>query len=418
MKPTWRRIRKYAAFAAIPMVGAATPLLSIPAITFMFGSQGWASVAVGLSLGGGVAVLVELGWGLTGPQLAARTAPMNRPKLFVLALTTRSLVFLACLPILVLVPFIPGAQYTLVAVIATLSAAAVGLSPNWYFLGTLQPGKILLVDSFPRVAAVIASSIALLLGAPLWVSPASALLVSIGAPLLAWLSVRRIPHESSRVAIAEIWPTIRAQGKALSGRAISALYIALPTVLVAFVAPGSVALFSAAERLMRMALQVIQSVPNSLQGWLGSVAEAHVRRDRIVGAVIINIVLGLVAGTVFAVLAPWVSHVIFTGSVRVTLALAITGGLVILVSCASRATGGLGLVNLDRVGWIAISAMAGAAVGVTCILVLGHFFQAEGALLGELLAETTVLAVQLVILTLGLRALNHAVAVSQTASRS
>lgn len=398
MKLSWRHLRKFTAFASIPMIGAATPLLAIPAITLMFGSRGWASVAVGLSLGAGLAVLVELGWALTGPQLAARTILGDRPHLFLLALVTRLVVFVACLPVLLFVPLIPGAPYTGAAVIATLSASAVGLSPNWYFLGTGQPSRILLVDSLPRVFAVVTSSILLLLGAPLWLSPASSLVVSLCAPVLAWRSIRRIEHEPVRIRSNEIWPTIRAQGKALSGRAISALYIALPTVLVAIVAPGAVAQFSAAERLMRMTLAVLQSVPNSLQGWLGATSSPHGRRERIVGAILLNLALGVAAGTTYAFLAPWVSHVIFTGSVKVTQLLAITGGLLILVVCTSRATGGLGLVNLDRVGWIAISSIAGAAAGLTLILTLGSIYKAEGALFGELAAECVVLTVQLFVL--------------------
>ncbi|WP_394769550.1 hypothetical protein [Lacisediminihabitans sp.] len=325
--------------------------------------------------------------------------------MFLLALITRSVVFVACLPVLLLVPLIPGAPYSDVAILATLSAAAVGVSPNWYFLGTGQPTKILLVDSLPRVVAVVASSVLLLFGAPLWISPLFSLLVSLGAPLLAWRSIRRIPHEHPRIALAEIWPTIRAQGNALSGRAVSALYMALPTVLVAIVAPGVVAQFSAAERLMRMTLAVLQSVPNSLQGWLGATLSPRSRRDRILGAILLNLALGVAAGTSYAFLAPWASQVVFTGSVEVTPLLALTGGALVLVVCTSRATGGLGLVNLDRVGWIAISAIAGAVTGLTLILALGSIFKAEGALLGELAAECVVLAVQLFVLNKSLQKL-------------
>ena len=57
-----------ALFAVIPTIGIASPYLALPALTQAFGADGWASVAVGQSIGLAVSVPVELGWGLVGPQ--------------------------------------------------------------------------------------------------------------------------------------------------------------------------------------------------------------------------------------------------------------------------------------------------------------------------------------------------------------
>ena len=67
------RLRGVLAYAAFPMIGAVTPLLAIPAISQQFGAPGWASIAVGQSVGAAASVAVELGWGLTGPQAVAAT---------------------------------------------------------------------------------------------------------------------------------------------------------------------------------------------------------------------------------------------------------------------------------------------------------------------------------------------------------
>ena len=63
---------------------------------------------------------------------------------------------------------------------------------------------------------------------------------------------------------------IRRQAVAVRGRGLSAVYIGLPVALVQAWTPAAVPAFAAAERLMRMGLFVLQSVPNVLQRAVGA----------------------------------------------------------------------------------------------------------------------------------------------------
>ena len=53
------RLRGVIAYAAFPLIGAVTPLLAIPAISQQFGAPGWASIAVGQSVGAAASVAVD-----------------------------------------------------------------------------------------------------------------------------------------------------------------------------------------------------------------------------------------------------------------------------------------------------------------------------------------------------------------------
>ncbi|WP_298461444.1 O-antigen ligase family protein [uncultured Cellulomonas sp.] len=396
------------AHLAIPALAAATPLLAIPAITATSGSAGWSAVAVGMSVGGGAAVFAELAWGLTGPQLVARTPAPQRPRLYLLAGYAKALVLALLAVPAALVAAVLAPDHGVAAAVAALSTTAAALSPAWYFLGTGSPRHVLLADSVPRMVAVVAASGALLLGAPLWVSPLGTLVAGLAAPVLGWRLVDRVPGTSVRVPFAAVRDGIRTQRTAMGARALSAAYIALPTALVGAVNPAAVAGFAAVERLARMALAVMQSVPNMFQGWIGAASGRPQEHRRIRVATLVNLTAGVAGGVLFAVAGPTVAHVVFTGAVSVPPAPAALGGVLITLTAASRAVGGLGLVRLRRVGWILASATVACVMGIPLVLLGASRSGAEGALWALVAAETLVLTVQVVGLTAGLRSVRDA----------
>jgi hypothetical protein len=104
--------------------------------------------------------------------------------------------------------------------------------------------------------------------------------------------------------------------------------------------------------------------------------------------------LGIVAGLLFTLLLPTVSHFVFTDTIRIPYEMGAISGLLISMVCTSRASGSLALVALRRIKTIMFSALAGAAIGIPAILIGARFFGATGALWGEVLSEIVVLAIQ------------------------
>jgi O-antigen/teichoic acid export membrane protein len=392
---SWRRLRKLFLFAAVPALGIVSPLLVIPAVTAKFGADGWAAIAIGMSAGAAASVLVELGWGLTGPQQIAGLQTHDRAHIFALSLITKLTILIPVAPLLILLCLAITPNNTMEAALMGLASAAVGLSPAWFFVGTSQPYRILITDSFPKLAAAAVTSVVLLTGGPLAAYPTLFLIAAIISPLLgAWMSdVSR--RSMIGINVSMVWQTMRRQSIALIGRAASSLYLSLPTTILAITSPAAVAQFAAADRLQRMLLSGLSSVPNSLQGWIGSSETNDIRMRRVRLALILNGAMGAVAGFCFAMFGPFLASLVFSGEVPLSFGLSAACGFIIFLTCTSRATGGLALIALKRVGWLTTSALVGAGLGFSLILWLGGAFGAVGALTAMAVAEGCVLIVQL-----------------------
>lgn len=386
--------RRLLGFAVLPVVGGLAPLVAIPAIAAHFGATGWRDVALGQSIGAAAAVVVELGWGISGPQRSARQSPANLRRSVALALTTQ---------LVVLVPVTAGvwavahlvttSSPALVAWIGT--AAALGsVNVVWCWIGLGRPGAILWADTAPRTLPVVAAALALAAGAPLWVYPL-ALVVSGLVPVVLGSAVLGIGPATVRTLTPRlVVRAIRIQLQPLLGRVLSATYISVPITLAGVTAPGAVAVFAAADRLQRWVLTGLKALPTALQGWVGSPATPDARIHRAWLALWGNAAVGLGVAAGFVVLVPVVSRAFFAGVADVATDLAVLSGLLIVVVTTSRATGGLVLVALRGVPAITLSAAAGCVVGVPGVLVLAGLDGARGALAGVLAAESAVLAVQ------------------------
>jgi len=393
-----RRLLRFSAFLLIPAVSAVTPLIAIPAITATAGAAGWEAYALGLAVGSAACTLIELGWPLTGPQRVAAELPGHRWATLVSSVRTRLLALIVLAPLAMglagLLAWNVSTDNLATAVLMALASAATGLSGNWYFIGVGRPLRILSSDALPKAVFTAAASMAVLAGAPLEVVPVGYLLAATISPAASLLLARHERESPAHFTLADDLRVIRLQRSAMGARSISALYIALPVTLVAIFAPAALAAFAAAERLMRMALTILQAVPNMLQNWLGSARSPSERRHRVLRSIAMNSAIGLASCVAFTLVTPWVSNLLFSGTVQVEWQLAALAGVVLALVCVSRATGSLALVRYGRVNAITISALAAAIVGVPMICLLAAVAGAPGAFVGEILAEITAIAVQ------------------------
>lgn len=393
-----RRLLRFSAFLLVPALSAVTPLIAIPAITATAGATGWEAYALGLAIGSAACTLVELGWPLTGPQRVAAELPGHRWVTLISSVRTRLLALIVLAPLAMglagVLTWNVSADYVATAVLMALASTTTGLSGNWYFIGVGRPLRILTADALPKAVLIVAASMAVLAGAPLEVVPAGYLLAATISPIASLLLARHERESVARFTLADDLRVIRLQRSAMGARSISALYIALPVTLVALFAPAALATFAAAERLMRMALTILQAVPNMLQNWLGSAISPAERRHRVLRSIALNSAIGLASGLAFTLVTPWASNLLFSGTVEVEWQLAALAGVVLALVCVSRATGSLALVRYGWVNAITASALAAAIVGVPMICLLAAIAGAAGAFVGEILAEVTAISVQ------------------------
>lgn len=374
-----------------PMLSAVTPLLVFPAVTSVHGAAGLAAVGVAQSLGAAAAVVGELGWSVVGPQKIAALGIRARAELVRTSVATRAFAFLLLLPVAAVLAYFVSPAFPLEAAVIALGFASVGFSPAWALMGANRPGLILMFDSIPKILLVAGAAVAIRMGASLAVYGVALLIATVVITIAGWFifGVHRAPSTLTR---ADIVRSIRGQGRITLSRAITAGFTALPVTLVALVAPAAVPLFTAVDRLARMALSVLAAVPNRLQSWLAA-ADGISRASRNRRQLQINAGLGVVAAIGYAILLPYVATFVFTRSVEVDATLAWLSAGVVLMVCVSRGFG-LSLVAFSRTDWLMPASIAAAVVGVALVLALGGPLGAYGAVIGVVAAEATGATVQ------------------------
>lgn len=383
-------------YLLIPALSAASPLLVIPAVTSRLGAEGWSVLAIAQSVGLAGAVVAELGWGVTGPQAVAssRSSAARQQRLYQSALLTRLVALAAVGPTTGLLAWAIAPTHGWTACALAMATSTGALTPSWFFIGSGRPYALLAVESVPRLVMQGVTAFAILHGAPLSVSALFTVIATVialaatpkvfGYPLIPRLSARDLRAE------------LRQQLPVSVGRIINATYTTLPIALVGLANPAVVASFSAAERLMRMALTILAGVPSRLQSWLGRADDRNIQlRSR--QAILINVALGAAAASLFVLMTPLAADIIFTGEVPVSRELAFVAAVTLFLTCMSRGLG-LVLVAAGMAGRITFAISAAALTGVPLVLLLSHKWGAVGGLLGEAMAEAVGVLVQVALL--------------------
>jgi O-antigen/teichoic acid export membrane protein len=387
------RLRGVLAYAAFPMIGAVTPLLAIPAISQQFGAPGWASIAVGQSVGAAASVAVELGWGLTGPQAVAATDRSDSLGLLASSIKSRLAVATVVVPITWFIVWLLNPPDLAAAALAASAMTLAGLSLNWFFVGLGSPARIFWSDALPRLVSILLGVVAITaLGAPLVAFACCLLLGFVASPVIGMAMVRPRAMDFSRAE--GVGSVIRRQAVAVAGRGLSAVYIGLPVALVQAWAPTAVPAFAAAERLTRMGLLVLQTVPNVLQRAVG--AATRDARSLLVVAkqvLVLQTAVGVGAALACALALPTAVDLLFAGKVSVGFATSSAAACVVLFTSLSRATGML-LVARKRVPWISVSAGVAAASAFALLAILPSRQGPTGAMVSLAAAEALALFVQ------------------------
>ncbi|MEK6310401.1 MAG: hypothetical protein V4755_06805 [Curtobacterium sp.] len=390
MKRHLRRARSFGLYVLAPLLAAVAPLLVIPATTARYGAAGWSSIAIGLSSGLVAAVIGELGWSIVGPQQVARR-PQDASDVYDRALAARVIVVVPLAALSAALAVVLAPHHALAAGLVAAGVTLGALSPAWYFTGLNRPHLTLATESLPRVVLVGGAAVGIACGGALELY-GIALIVGGILPLALATSIARVRCVPSAAAVRAVPTTLRAQWALVAGRGATTMYRALPTPILAVIAPDLVALYAALDRPLRLGLQFLTAVPQRLQAWV-AVEDDTVRVRRTRRALVANVVSGVAAGGVFASAMPLVAPVLYSGTVDVTAALSVPGGVLVAVICASRGFG-LALVADGRAGVTVVAALAAAAIGLPAIVFGAIGAGAAGVIAALVLAEFVGIVVQ------------------------
>ena len=393
-----RRIRgaallRLSVFAGLPLLSAASPILVIPSLTAVLGARGWGAIAVGQSVGTFGALLVSFGWSIEGPSRAAASDHGERRILYGESMASRLLTSVLTLPLTVVVAFLVPTPDRPAASLMALAAAASGLLPTWFFIGTGQPIRLALFDTIPRVLAAIVAVVLLPLVRQGWVYP-TVLLSTIC--IAAGVSSKLLTGAFFKRPNLGHLQQLRASGLLVLSSLISSGYGSLSLTFVAAASPLAAVDYAAGTRVLALATSFAGSISNALQGWVSSArhpeGELYRRRGLALSG---SVVGGGLAASVLFISFPLVSSFLFSGRVSLSATekacVAICLWLIVIGMSASFHV----LIPSRKTRAVALSGIATTIVGVPTLIIGSHLGRAEGALIGLTMTETLSTTIQI-----------------------
>lgn len=388
-------IKRIAAFAGLPLLSSLASFILLPIVARVGGAPVWTALALGQAIGAIAAIVVGLGWSLTGPAAVASSADEGvRRRHYAVSFATRSLMFLCTIPLMFVALGLAGdpANFWLAFVMACAQAAS-GLTPAWYCIATGHPGRIAKYDVVPRMVATLGVIPILLTSGQIIIYPAALLVLGLAGTLL-FNAHHAQKHDFQDLSIGriirEIWALRAGSGITLAAGS----YASTPIIIVQFMAAsGGLAAFVSAEKLYRIGLLATAALGNSLQGWVSDFDGDHARRRKYSLYALSG--LGIVGWLLLAVAGPWATALLFSEPLAADFWTCFWFGLSFLLVCVTTSTGAHWLVPAKRMRTVLTSTIAGAVVGVPAMIILAASMGGQGGALGLALGEIVVTVVQL-----------------------
>lgn len=383
-----RPMRTVLGLATAAFASPLASVLAVPIVIANVGVDSWSSLAVGLSLGSVAAILVGLGWSITGSVAVARASDCDR---LVIARRSRFSRFVVGPPIILLAMVI-AAEVTpihpLASALSAAAVAAVGLDMSWYFIGEGRVGRLLALDTVPKVAGTIVGAGAVIAGAGVGIFAAVQLAGVATAVIVSALVTRGAPaSERMPSVVRELIAEIRERRVSIGIAVSAASYLSLPTALIAIFASSVLPLYALSERVWRTFAIATFPVVQWLQH---STRVSATSRDRIIAFRRWAVLAGAMYGVVSGILAPIAVEVLSAGTASIDPLAAALIGVTVGAGTLPRLLGSVLLQHLDRAATILVTTAAGAVVGIVGIPLGAATGGLRGAVAAIALAELVV----------------------------
>jgi hypothetical protein len=397
-----RAFARVGGFGFSTLLSGVTSALVIPVLIGSAGPDGWASLAVGQSIGNLGGVVLGFGWAVAGPTAVAGMAPERRRVYLKHSLLIRLIAFSPVgLAAGGIAAAVPTADRTACA-LAALAACSLGLSAGWYYVGLARPGRFLRLETLPRVAATIGGGALVLMGAPLAAFPVLALVGSVVATTLAARVVHVTPGDHEPLSFARATRVISQQRHAAVTGLLASVYMNLPVIAVSVLAPANLPSYALVDRLFRIANTGLTPYTQTVQSWVPSGVSAGLPA-RIRVAVRVTTAVAVSAGVAFTLVAPLAGLVLSNFKVIITIWLAAIFAVVLVATTVSQTVGIACLLALGEDRAVARSALVGCIGALLLLLPAAILGGAEGTAGVVATCEAVVVVYQLNALRTALR---------------
>lgn len=392
---------RMAGFATSMLLLAAASLIAIPAMVAASGPRAMAAIVAGQAIGAVAAVVIAYGWVVTGPAQIARGDRETRLSEYVRSLTLRLTLLLPVAGLAALIAWLVARDFAWFAALGCLSAATIGLTANWYFVGLSRPILLLLFETLPRVAGTTIGIVLMYRGAEADAGLWGMLGGMLGAFALSslWIVASGTRAPGWWRPTTSVFRILREQIHGVSASAVSAVYAALPIVIVGFVAlpvqPG----FALLDKFQKQVNAALTAYVSVMQGWVPRAAGASLHQ-RIRQALLVTAAGSALLAAGIALLGAPVVEWLGNGQIPVSgLAIALMGAVVGMALLGAVLTSAC-LVALGKLAYMARVTAISSVVGLVLVALLAPQWGVVGA-------EAGVLAGFTVRVLLGLRALKH-----------
>lgn len=367
------------------------PLAVLPVSVSLAGPQGWTSIAIGLSIGGVVAVFVSLGSAVSGPvAVAAESTLSGRRSIYLRSLLARVLVLAPTTAVGIIVT-IQLVHDTRLGVLSCVARALFGLTAAWFYTGTGQALRLLVIVTSTQLSLEgLGVAGAWVVNAPLLI-PFGNLAGAILAITVSTVDILRAhPKSSEYQELNRLFS--RHDVPAAATAIIIGLYSYLPLPIVSAVAPAASVPFAIAMPFFQLAIGLSKPFTQVLQSWVPAAGTeqlwTRIRRACVVAG-IISPAYGVVA-TIGAFIA--LSLNVGVGQRVVTPSLLV--GVVTLSVVASQIIGLVCLTSIGKTSAVLSSSILGAVVGLVSLPLLSLAIADSGAWLALAVAELAVTGYQ------------------------
>jgi O-antigen/teichoic acid export membrane protein len=392
-------------YTAVMLLNAGVGLLVVPVTIYVVGPQEWGSIAVGQSVGSIAAIFIALGWGYNGPVLVARATAVGRKVIAINSLIARSLAAPLVLVLAAVVAYHLAPTLPLAALLASLTVTLAGLGMSWYFVGDGNPKSLFFLDGVPRWAGSLVGSVALVISQDLflflWIQLAGGVLA---VALSITVVIRNGPIvEKGSWGLRSAFIGVRSQLWAGTTVVAATSFAALPTLVLAALAPTSVPIYALGERLVRFAIMSVTPFFQWVQAWVPRASDTRSRASKIRLATNVSYCLALPLGLLVAFVGPFGGHILSVGVIELPLPLTMALGIAVASSVISRVVGMACLLTLGDDRSVALSSILGALVGTPLLFLFVSVMQSTGAAVALALAEIAVVTFQLIALYSAMR---------------
>lgn len=389
-------IRRVLGFGLAPLLSLVSPILALPAVARASTPDEWVAVGIGLSLGTVGSSLVNTGWSLRGPILAARTSTSEQGFLIVefFYSCTAMLLPVAAISGITMHWLVPDDAYWLGWTVF-LGTSLTAFSPAWWAIGHGKPSVLVYYSAAPRMASMLSAAVLISQTNQIVWYPILLILGSLLGPTNLALKKRVPVFRGWRIGLRRLFGSRADILVATSTTTTGTLYSAGFAVLagVAISNPTLLIVVVSADRLFRFSVQSIATLTAALQAWVLS-NDARIDAERRRHSLTAHLALGVTGALFFGFLAEPATGLLFGARFATTSTVGAAFGVAFIAVSLSSVFGKHFLVPSGRSLTVLRSTTIGAAAGVPAIVGGGLMFGPAGAASGYAASELLVASIQ------------------------